>query len=84
MDDIINKAAGIASLAGSAVMFSPVGMPFVFHGLSGIVVGGLGLYAAGKVAGMVTEQAAQPPSHSAEGQEPDVVQTPSTGKGQQE
>ncbi len=56
MDDIVNKAAGVATLAGSAVMFSPLGMPFLFHGLSGVVVGGLGLYAAGKVAGSILDQ----------------------------
>ena len=56
MNDVVNKAAGVATLAGSAVMFSPLGMPFLFHGLSGVVIGGLGLYAAGKVAGSVLEQ----------------------------
>ncbi|MEC9487846.1 MAG: hypothetical protein UMU76_10205 [Prosthecochloris sp.] len=59
MDDLVNKAAGVAGLAGSAVMFSPLGMPFVFHGVSGMVVGGLGLYAAGKVVGAFAEQAGQ-------------------------
>lgn len=55
-DDMINKAVGAAGLAGGAVMFSPLGFPFLFHGLSGIVVGGLGAYAANAVIGKIVEQ----------------------------
>ena len=55
-DDMINKAVGAAGLAGGAVMFSPLGFPFLFHGLSGIVVGGLGAYAANAVIGKIAEQ----------------------------
>lgn len=53
---MINKAVGAAGLAGSAVMLSPIGFPFLFHGISGIVVGGLGAYAANAVIGKIVEQ----------------------------
>jgi hypothetical protein len=33
-----------ASVAGAAIIFSPLGMPIVAHGLAGLVVGNLGLY----------------------------------------
>ena len=56
MDDMINKAVGAAGLASGAVMFSPLGFPVLFHGLSGVVVGGLGLYAANAVIGKIAEQ----------------------------
>lgn len=56
MEDMINKAVGAAGLAGGAVMFSPLGFPFLFHGVSGAVVGGLGLYAANAVIGKIAEQ----------------------------
>ncbi|MCW8795435.1 MAG: hypothetical protein OQK67_00020 [Chlorobium sp.] len=56
MKDMIEKAVGAAGIAGGAVMFSPLGMPFLFHGLSGVVVGGLGLYAANAVIGKIAEQ----------------------------
>lgn len=53
---MINKAIGAAGLAGGAVMFSPLGFPVLFHGVSGVVVGGLGLYAANAVIGKIAEQ----------------------------
>ncbi len=53
---MIEKAVGAAGLAGGAVMFSPLGFPFLFHGVSGVVVGGLGLYAANAVIGKIAEQ----------------------------
>ncbi|MCG8341999.1 MAG: hypothetical protein MI684_04080 [Chlorobiales bacterium] len=53
---MINKAVGAAGLAGGAVMFSPLGFPFLFHGVSGIVVGGLGLYAANAIIGKIAEE----------------------------
>lgn len=56
MGDMINKAIGAAGLAGGAVMFSPLGFPVLFHGVSGVVVGGLGLYAANAVIGKIAEQ----------------------------
>ena len=56
MEDMINKAVGAAGLAGGAVMFSPLGFPFLFHGVSGIVVGGLGLYAANAIIGKIAEE----------------------------
>jgi len=39
----------IGGLAGVALMFSPVGMPFLLHGFAGIVVGGAGLVFADAV-----------------------------------
>ncbi|MCG8344431.1 MAG: hypothetical protein MI685_04600 [Chlorobiales bacterium] len=59
MNDMINKAVGTAGLMGGAVMFSPLGFPFLFHGVSGIVVGGLGLYAANAVLGKIAEESKQ-------------------------
>ena len=56
MEDMINKAVGAAGLAGGAVMFSPLGFPLLFHGVSGIVVGGLGLYAANAIIGKIAEE----------------------------
>lgn len=56
MDDLINKAAGAAGLAGGALMFSPLGFPFLFHGVSGVLVGGATLYAANAVVGKIVEE----------------------------
>ncbi|ASQ90268.1 hypothetical protein CHL67_04430 [Prosthecochloris sp. GSB1] len=56
MDDLINKAAGAAGLAGGALMFSPLGFPFLFHGVSGALVGGATLYAANAVMGKIVEE----------------------------
>jgi hypothetical protein len=41
------KEAG--SLAGGALIFSPLGMPFLLHGVAGIIVGGAGLAIADTV-----------------------------------
>jgi hypothetical protein len=35
-----------ASVAGAALLFSPLGMPFAAHGLAGLLVGTAGLYVA--------------------------------------
>lgn len=56
MSDIVNKAVGAASLAGGAFMLTPLGLPFLFHGVSGIVVGGLGLYTANAVLKEIVEE----------------------------
>ena len=56
MDDLVNKAVGTAGLAGGALMFSPIGFPFLFHGLSGALVGGFGFYAANVVIGKIVEE----------------------------
>ncbi len=56
MKDMIDKAVGAAGLAGGALMFSPLGFPILFHGVSGAVVGGLGLYAANAIIGKIAEE----------------------------
>ena len=38
---MLKEAAGVA---GGAFLFSPLGMPILFHGVSGILVGGAGLF----------------------------------------
>jgi divalent metal cation (Fe/Co/Zn/Cd) transporter len=42
-DVMVKTAVGVA---GGAALFSPVGMPIV-HGLAGLAVAGLGIFAAG-------------------------------------
>ncbi len=41
------KEAG--GLAGGALIFSPLGVPLLFHGLAGVVIGGAGLFVADAV-----------------------------------
>jgi hypothetical protein len=38
-----------ATVAGGALILSPVGMPFLFHGVAGMLVGYAGLYVANAV-----------------------------------
>ena len=38
---MLKEAAGVA---GGALLFSPLGVPILLHGVSGIVVGGAGLF----------------------------------------
>lgn len=59
MNDMVSKVVGTAGLVGGAVMLSPLGFPFLFHGVSGIIVGGLGLYAANAVMGKIAEEGRQ-------------------------
>ena len=51
---MLKEATG---LAGGALLFSPLGMPILFHGLSGIVVGGAGLFVADAVLKQVVDTA---------------------------
>ncbi len=51
------KEAG--GLAGGALIFSPLGMPLLFHGLAGIVVGGAGLFVADAVLKQVVDTASK-------------------------
>ncbi|MFZ4524073.1 MAG: hypothetical protein ACOYOE_00630 [Chlorobium sp.] len=51
------KEAG--GLAGGALIFSPLGMPLLFHGLAGVVVGGAGLFVADAVLKQVVEGASK-------------------------
>ncbi len=41
------KEAG--GLAGGALIFSPLGMPILLHGVAGVLVGGAGLFVADAV-----------------------------------
>lgn len=38
---MLKEAAGVA---GAALIFSPIGMPIVAHGLAGLLVGNIGLF----------------------------------------
>ena len=49
------KEAG--GLAGGALMFSPLGMPFLLHGVAGLVVGGAGLFVVDAVLKQVANTA---------------------------
>jgi hypothetical protein len=44
-ENLVKTAVGVA---GGAALFSPVGMPIV-HGLAGLAVAGLGIFAAGTI-----------------------------------
>jgi len=44
-ENMVKTAVGVA---GGAALFSPVGMPIV-HGLAGLAVAGLGIFAAGTI-----------------------------------
>lgn len=39
----------VAAAAGGAVLLTPLGIPFVLHGVAGMLVGGAGLYIADSV-----------------------------------
>ena len=41
---MLKEAAGAAGVAGGALLLSPLGVPILLHGVSGIVVGGAGLF----------------------------------------
>ena len=45
-DNMVKTAVGVA---GGAALLSPIGMPIV-HGLAGIAVAGLGIFAVGSLA----------------------------------
>ena len=49
------KEAG--GLAGGALLFSPLGMPFLLHGVAGILVGGAGLFVVDAVVKQVVDTA---------------------------
>jgi hypothetical protein len=46
------KEAG--GLAGGVLMFSPLGVPILLHGVAGVLVGGAGLFVADAVLKQVT------------------------------
>jgi hypothetical protein len=50
-ENMLKTAAGVA---GGALLFSPLGMP-ILHGVAGVAVIGLGIFAAGSLIGTVTE-----------------------------
>ncbi|NMW19787.1 MAG: hypothetical protein HKK66_12370 [Chlorobiaceae bacterium] len=56
---MLKEATG---LAGGALLFSPLGMPILFHGISGIVVGGAGLFVANAVMKQVKDLLPTQPS----------------------
>ncbi len=47
------KEAG--GLAGGALIFSPLGMPLLLHGIAGVVVGGAGLFVVDAVLKQVVD-----------------------------
>ena len=68
---MLKEAAGVA---GGALLFSPLGVPILLHGLSGIVVGGAGLFVVDAVLKQVGTVIQNPPvpfgnNHSEESEE---------------
>ncbi|TCD47124.1 hypothetical protein [Chlorobium sp. N1] len=55
----------VAGAAGGALLFSPLGMPFVLHGVAGLLVGGAGLYVADSMLKQIMD-ASQKPSAPAD------------------
>ncbi|ABB23681.1 hypothetical protein [Pelodictyon luteolum] len=53
---MLKEAAGAA---GGALLFSPLAMPFVLHGVAGLLVGGAGLYAADSMLKQVMDATAK-------------------------
>ncbi len=53
---MIKEAGG---LAGGALIFSPLGMPFLLHGVAGILVGGAGLFVVDAVVKQVVDTASK-------------------------
>ena len=43
---MLKEATGVA---GGALLFSPLGMPFVLHGVAGAIVGGAGVFVVDSV-----------------------------------
>jgi isoaspartyl peptidase/L-asparaginase-like protein (Ntn-hydrolase superfamily) len=48
---------------GGALLFSPLGMPFILHGVAGLLVGGAGLYAADSMLKQIMDATAKQKSH---------------------
>ena len=44
-----------AAAAGGAILLTPLGMPFVMHGVAGMLVGGAGLFVADSLLKQVLE-----------------------------
>jgi hypothetical protein len=58
---MIKEAAG---LAGGVLLFPPLGMPVMLHGIAGIVVGGAGLFVADAVLKQVGTMVSNPVSEA--------------------
>ena len=61
---MLKEAAGAAGVAGGALLFTPLGVPILLHGLSGIVVGGAGLFVVDAVLKQVETLIQNPPFKS--------------------
>ncbi len=72
-----------AAAAGGAILLTPLGMPFVLHGVAGMLVGGAGLFIADSLMKQVVEALNNNPSGSDEtpGAESGVVHVDVTGSG---
>jgi len=44
-----------AAAAGGAILLTPLGMPFVMHGVAGMLIGGAGLFIADSLMKQVVE-----------------------------
>jgi len=64
---MLKEAGGIV---GGALVFSPLGMPFLLHGVAGVLVGGAGLFVVNAVARQVVDvvgtKASQPQAEDSE------------------
>lgn len=63
------KEAG--GLVGGALIFSPIGMPILLHGVAGAVVGGAGLFVADAVLKQMAGTVSNLVPHSDQGQSTD-------------
>lgn len=65
---MLKEAGGIV---GGALVFSPLGVPLLLHGLAGMMVGGAGLFVVDAVVKQVVEVVGTmaPPHHSEESEE---------------
>lgn len=54
----------IGGLAGGCLLFSPIGMPFLLHGVAGIIVGGAGLVVADALLKQVVDAQEKPASEN--------------------
>ncbi|MGB0132007.1 hypothetical protein [Chlorobium sp.] len=71
-----------AAAAGGAILLTPLGMPFVMHGVAGMLVGGAGLFIADSLMKQVVEAMSNPSgSDETPGSESGVVHVDVTSSG---
>ncbi|NTW62819.1 MAG: hypothetical protein HGA46_01750 [Chlorobiaceae bacterium] len=53
-----------AAIAGGAVLFSPLSVPVMLHGVAGLLVGGAGLFIVDSVVKQLTDSIGNSPEHN--------------------